>query len=82
MGSDPLKLLTVKEVATALSVSKSLVYQLVDRGELPYVPVGTSKAYRFDPDDIVAFIRGRKVQNEGGKLPKQTPRPRLKHIKL
>ena len=74
------KLLTVADVAGVLSISKSLVYELVDRGELPYVPVGKSKAYRFDPDDIVAFIRRRKVQNEGGKS--LTPRPCLKHIKI
>jgi len=74
------KLLTAAEVADALAISKSLVYELVDRGELPYVPCGKSRAYRFDPQDIEAFIRRRKVRNESRKhLPS---RPRLKHIKV
>ena len=75
-----MKLLTVAEVADQLSVSASLVYLLVQRGELPYIPVGTSKAYRFDPADITEYIRSRKVRNEGSK-PKAR-RPRLKHIKV
>lgn len=75
-----MKLLTVAEVADRLAVSRSLIYELVASGELPYVPVGKSKAYRFDPDDITAYIHRRKVQNEGRKS--VTPRPRLKHIKL
>ena len=73
------KLLTVAAVAAVLSISKSLVYELVERGDLPFVTVGTSKGYRFDPDDVQAFVRKRKRQNEGKKSP--TPRPRLKHIR-
>ena len=73
------KLLTVAGVADLLSISKSLVYELVERGELPFIPVGTSKGYRFDPADVQAFVRTRKKQNEGRKSP--TPRPRLKHLR-
>lgn len=75
-----MKLMTVADVAEILSVSESLVYELLKQGELPYVPVGTSKAYRFDPEDITSYIRRRKVQNEGRKP--TAPRPRLKHIKV
>jgi len=74
-----MKLLTVANVAEILSISKSLVYGLVDKGEMPYIAVGQSKAIRFAPEDIEAFIRSRKVQNEGSKP--NAPRPRLKHIK-
>jgi len=74
------KLLTVTEVAYVLAISRSLVYELVDRGELPYVPCGKSKAYRFDPDDITAFIQRRKVCKERRERP--APRPRLKHIRV
>ena len=74
------KLLTVADVADVLAISKSLVYELVDRGELPYVPCGKSKAYRFDPQDIEAFICRRKIRNESRKP--LTPRPRLKHIRI
>lgn len=76
-----MKLLTIAEAAEMLAASKSLVYELIERGDLPYVPVGTSKAYRIDLQDLAAFIERRKVQNEGRK-PVATPRPRLKHIKL
>ncbi len=75
-----MNLLTVAQVAERLAISRSLVYELVARGELPYIPVGKSKAYRFDPEDIAVFIRARKVVNEGRKPP--VSRPRLKHIQL
>jgi len=75
-----MKLLTIAEAAAVLSASKSLVYELLDQGEIPYVPVGKSKAYRIDAEDLATFIQRRKVQNEGRK-PK-APRPRLKHIKV
>ena len=75
-----MKLLTVKQVAEFLSVSRSLVYQLVERGDLPYVAVGTSKAYRFDLDDLEEYVRQRKQQKVGGKP--RLSRPQLKHIKL
>ena len=73
-----LKLLTIAEAAEALSASKSLIYQLVERGDLPYVPVGTAKGYRIDLKDLEQFINRRKVRCEGGK--EVLPRPRLKHL--
>ena len=75
------KLLTVSNVADLLSISKSLVYDLVERGDLPCVSVGKSKGYRFDPDDVRAFTQQRKTKN-GGKPSTKTSRPQLKHIKL
>lgn len=75
-----MKLMTIADVANYLATSKSLVYQLVELGELPYIQVGKAKCYRFDPEDITEFIRRRKVRNEGRK-PKVS-RPRLKHIKV
>lgn len=75
-----MKLLTVAMVAEMLAVSKSLVYDLVARGELTYVTVGTSKGYRFDIADVESFVRDRKKTNAGRKA--KLPRPRLKHIKL
>lgn len=75
-----MKLMTVSEVAEALSVSKSLVYELVGQGEIPFVAIGKSKAYRFIQTDIEAFIKERRVKNEGRK--RLAPLPRLKHIKL
>ena len=75
-----MNLLAVAQVAERLAISRPLVYELVNCGELPHVPCGKSKAYRFDSEDIVAFVRQRKVQNEGKKP--NAPRPRLRHIKL
>jgi len=72
--------MTVKQAAAILLCSEQNVYALIKRGELPYVPTGTSKGYRIDPSDLTNFIRGRKVQHESNE-PK-APRPRLKHIKL
>ncbi|MFO1043314.1 MAG: helix-turn-helix domain-containing protein [Planctomycetaceae bacterium] len=73
-----LKLLTIAEAAEALSASKSLIYQLVERGDLPYVPVGTSKGYRIDLRDLEQFISRRKVRCVDGAEP--PPRQRLKHL--
>jgi excisionase family DNA binding protein len=80
--SSVLKLLTIAEAAEILSASKSLIYQLVERGELPYVPVGTSKAYRIDLRDLEQFINHRKQRREGGNESIPLPRPHLKHLKL
>ena len=53
-------LLTVREVAARLVVSRATVYKLVDRGELPHVRI--SNAIRIAPADLNAFIeRARKV---------------------
>lgn len=74
------KLLTIAEAAEALATSKSVVYELLQRGDLPYVPVGPSKAYRIDARDLDAYIERRKVQHS---VPAPSrPRPRLKHIRL
>jgi len=47
-------LITVREVASRLSVSTATVYKLCDRGELPHVRV--SNAIRFAPVDLAGFI--------------------------
>jgi excisionase family DNA binding protein len=48
------RLLTTREVARLLNISRSLTYELVVRGELPAVHVGG--VLRFLPQDIDAFI--------------------------
>jgi excisionase family DNA binding protein len=47
-------LLTVRDVATRLSVSTATVYDLVSRGELPCVRI--SNAIRVHPEDVAALI--------------------------
>lgn len=57
------KLLTIEEVALLLNRSKSAVYAMVSRGQLPYIKLGTGKngAVRFEIEEIKAFIENRKV---------------------
>jgi excisionase family DNA binding protein len=50
----PKKLLRVTEVGRCLAVSRSFVYQLMDRGELPYVKIGKSRRVR--PEDVARLI--------------------------
>lgn len=79
--AQPQALLTVAEVAKWLSISSSLVYQLVDSGRLPVVRIGNGRgAIRFQPGDIADYIESCRSQAE----PIKTPiiRPRLKHLKL
>jgi excisionase family DNA binding protein len=61
-----IRLLTVTEVARILAVSRSSVYRLVERGELPRVRVGGSA--RFRAADIEALI-------ERGLDPGESPDP-------
>lgn len=54
------RLFTVDEVATFLAVSKSTVYRLVERRELPFVRL--PGALRFAQDDLQAFLGRRHVE--------------------
>ena len=52
------KLLTIEEVATHLSVSRSLVYELVVKGKLPHHRVGVGRGtIRISEDDVAEFLR-------------------------
>jgi excisionase family DNA binding protein len=53
------RLLSFEEVGQALSVSRTTVQELVDRGELPVVAV-TGRAVRVDARDIEVFLRSRR----------------------
>ena len=52
-------LLTLEEVAALLRVSKTSVYRLVERRELPCCRVGRS--LRFTRGDVTAYLRARRV---------------------
>jgi len=52
------RLLTVREVAERLAVCTATVYALCGRGEIRHVRV--SNAIRVHPDDLEAFIAGRR----------------------
>lgn len=75
-------LLTVTDVADWLSVSASLVYQIVESGKLPVYRIGNGRgAIRFRPEDVETYLNECRTE----KIPqKKTPRLRLqlKHIRL
>lgn len=48
------RLATAKEIAEALGLPLSRVYELARRGDLPAVRLG--RAFRFDPVQIADFI--------------------------
>ena len=58
-------LLNANEVAKRLGVSRSLVYQLINSGDLPVVRI--RHALRFRPEDVEALEGRRKAAAE---LPK------------
>jgi excisionase family DNA binding protein len=57
-GSLP-SLLTLEEVAGFLRVSKTSVYRLVERRELPFCRVG--RTLRFSRTDLEAYLKARRV---------------------
>ncbi len=55
---DDERLLTVQQAAALLRISRSGLYRLMQRGELPSVHLG--RAVRLRASDVQAFIRGRR----------------------
>ena len=57
-ASEGEQLCTVGTVAKFLSVSRSKTYQLMDRGDLPYVKLGKSRRIRWsDVRDLIDRCR-------------------------
>ena len=52
------------DVARLLSVSRSTVYTLMDRGDLPYIKVG--KCRRIPRDAVLAYVAHHRVQSSAG----------------
>jgi len=55
------KLLTVDEVAKALSVKKSTIYQWVHLRLIPHIKLG--RFVRFKEEDIERWLKERKVKS-------------------
>jgi excisionase family DNA binding protein len=53
------RLLTVKQAASYLAIAVSHVYSLMERGELPYIKIGSSR--RLHPQDLQQFIASRTI---------------------
>jgi excisionase family DNA binding protein len=51
------KLLTVKEVAEILQLSKYAIYQMVANDSIPHIKIGaTNRSVRFDKEKIEKWI--------------------------
>lgn len=63
-----MKLLTVKETATALRVSPALVYRLAAEGKLPAVRVGARLLFSAEKleADLTAQLGRQEQEHEGG----------------
>ncbi|MFW6114628.1 MAG: helix-turn-helix domain-containing protein [bacterium] len=75
------RLLSPREVAQALSVSRSLVYRLIDTGKMPYHRIGERRgAIRVSEDDLADFLATcrREVQEEARRPPQRVRK--LKHL--
>ncbi len=60
-------LITVKQAATMLTVSPSLVYALVASGTLPAVRLGTGRGtIRLDDEAVRQYLEATKVQPPHG----------------
>ena len=62
----PPVLLTVDEVTQVLGVSRSKIYDLISKGQLPYVKIGAGKSggVRFRPEDLRQFADNHLVQKK------------------
>lgn len=54
------RLLKSEEVAEILQVSRSFAYQLIKRGEIPSLRIGS--AVRIRPEDLQRYIRDKAPQ--------------------
>ena len=58
------RLLDTQAVARRLGVSRSLVYKLVEMGELPASRMGVKNCIRISESDVKAFMERRKRNAE------------------
>jgi len=71
-------MLKVAAVANRLNLSVSKVYELIDRGRLGHHRM--DGAIRVSDEQLRAYLE--ETKQGPGDLPKKSPRPRLKHIKV
>jgi len=74
-----MKLLSVREVAEALSISPSLVYQLKDERKLRYLRIGKG-TIRFRLEDVEEYLSNCTV--EVRLEVRKAAVPHLKHLKV
>lgn len=62
-------LLTPSDVAGVLSISKTTVHRLADRGQLPFIWVGGQR--RFKVDDIERVVENGTTERKGRGRPRK-----------
>ena len=84
-NAKPTKLLKIEEAAKRLSVSRSTMYQLVEKRQLPHHRIGLGRgAIRISEVDLVEFLRQRRIEQLGANKNDKRPRPtrkRLRHLR-
>lgn len=49
------KLLTVLEIAELLNVTKTTIYNMIYKNEIPFIRIGGS--YRFNADEVIEYFK-------------------------
>lgn len=75
------RLLTVTEVANWLNVSTSLIYQMVDAGNLVTYRIG-NRAIRFRREDIESYLEAGRSKNHQPQSNEKKVFPKLRHLDL
>jgi excisionase family DNA binding protein len=78
-------MLTVKDVAAALNLSPTCVYQLVGTGKLPCHRLGVGRgAIRIDESDLAAFLESSRSQKPSSPPTSKrvTGHQMFKHLRL
>ena len=79
------KLMTIKELAERLGISRSSAYQIVEKKLLPVIRVGTGRGViRITEEDFQAYLNQSRieVQSEPMRSVPKTPPSRLRHLRL
>ena len=79
------RLLSTSDVAKLLKVSRSLIYELVQKGNIPSYRVGNGRgAVRISEEDVAEFLRSKRnerVEDSVNKKAKPRRTKRLRHLK-
>lgn len=73
-------LLKVSDVAKRLSLSQSMVYELVERRRISHHKIGG--AIRISEDQLREFLEKTRREPEAPRERKSGPRPRLRHVRI
>ena len=49
------KLLTVLEIAELLNVTKTTIYNMIYKNEIPFIKIGGT--YRFNADEVIEYFK-------------------------